>query len=166
MYQLGDYVLYGIHGVCRITGAEQRMVDRKQQEYLVLEPTNHMDSKFYLPRENPSAMAKLSPVLSREALAELLQSDAVRLDCWVEAENLRKQRYRDLICATDRVALMQMACTLYRHRMEYAQIGKKFHQCDENFLKDAEKVLSSEIALVMQLPVDQAKKFLQEQLCA
>ena len=30
MYQMGDQVVYGIHGVCRIVEEEKRVVDRKR----------------------------------------------------------------------------------------------------------------------------------------
>ena len=36
MYQQGDRVVYGIHGVCEIVGTEVRTVDRKTVEYIAL----------------------------------------------------------------------------------------------------------------------------------
>ena len=40
----------------------------------------------------------------------------------------------------------------------------RFHQSDDNFLRDAEKLLSSEIALVMELSQEEARNYLREQL--
>ena len=36
MFQLGDKVRYGIHGVCQIVGIESNKIDRKIVEYYVL----------------------------------------------------------------------------------------------------------------------------------
>ena len=164
MYQAGEYVVYGAHGVCRVLGTEKQLVNRKRTEYLVLEPLAKGESKFYLPTGNPTALGKLHPVLVREALEELLASDTIRQDCWVKEENLRKQRYRDLLSGGDRVNLLQMLSAVYRYREEQIAAGRKFHQCDDNFLRDAEKLLCSEICLVLELELPQAREYLRSHL--
>ena len=164
MYQAGDWVVYGIHGVCRVIGTEKQLVNRKRTQYLVLEPLAQAESRFYLPTENPTAMAKLRAVLSKEELTELIGSEEVRQDVWIQEENLRKQHYRDLIGSGDRVSLMKMVSTLYRYKASQAAAGRKFHQSDENFLRDAEKLLASEISLVMELSPEEARNYLREQL--
>lgn len=164
MYEVGSWFVYGVHGVCRVIGKEKQLVDRKRTEYLILEPIGQNESRYYLPMANPVAMAKLKAVLSAEELKTLLASDEVRKDCWIMEENLRKQHYRDLISNGDRVSLLQMVSSLYRYKASQSAAGRKFHQCDENFLRDAEKLLSSEIALVLELTQEQARDYLRSQL--
>ena len=164
MYQSGAYVLYGIHGVCRVVGTEIQLLDRKRTEFLVLEPLAQNESKFYLPTKNPAAMGKLKTVLTREEMESLLSSDEIRKDCWIREENQRKQYYRDLIGSGDRTSLLQMVSSLYRYKDEQAAAGRKFHQCDDNFLRDAEKLVSSEIALVMGLSAEEARDYLRSRL--
>lgn len=164
MYQSGEFVVYGIHGVCRVLGKEKQMVNRKRTEYLVLEPMAQNESKFYLPTQNPTAMGKLKAVLSRDEMDVLMASEEIRQDCWIQEENLRKQHYRDLIGSGDRVALLRMVSSLYRYKDEQAAAGRKFHQCDDNFLRDAEKLLCSEISLVMELEPEKAREYLRNQL--
>ena len=149
MYQIGDHVVYGIHGVCRITELENRTVDKKQVCYYVLEPLDQTGARFLIPTHNENAVSKLRPVLDREALEALLRSDELRVDAWIPDENLRKQRYRELISSGDRTALLQMVGTLHRHKKSQAALGRKFHLCDENFLRDAQKLLNSEFSMVL-----------------
>lgn len=164
MFEIGDWVLYGIHGVCRIVGTEKQLVNRKRTEYLVLEPLSQNESRYYLPTGNPTALAKLKTVLSAEELKTLLLSQEVREDVWIQEENQRKQVYRELINGGDRTALLKMVSTLYRYKEAQAAAGRKFHQCDDNFLRDAEKLLSSEIALVLEMAPEEARNYLREQL--
>lgn len=164
MYEAGSWVVYGAHGVCRVIGKEKQLVNRKRTEYLVLEPMGQSESRFYLPIENETAMSRLSAVLSAQELRALMASEEIRHDCWIQEENLRKQHYRDLINGGDRVSLMQMVSSLYRYKAAQSAAGRKFHQCDENFLRDAEKLLSSEISLVLEMTPEQAKSYLREQL--
>lgn len=166
MFQVGDQVVYGVHGVCRIVDEEKRVVDRKQVTYLVLDPIGQPGSKYLVPTHNAAAMAKLHKLLSREELLTLLCSDEVHTDGWIRDENQRKQTYRELVSSGSRTSLLQMLCTLYRHKAEQSAAGRKVHQCDDNFLRDAERMLSSEVAIVMELEYDQARTFLREQLKA
>ena len=164
MYQIGDCVVYGVHGVCRVIGMEKQLVNRKRSLYMVLQPLAQTESRFYLPTENPTAMAKLKTVMTKEALVELLASDQVRQEEWIPDENRRKQYYRELIGSGDRVSLMRMITNLYRYKQTQLDAGRKFHQSDDNFLRDAERLLSSEIALVMELSQEDARNYLREQL--
>lgn len=164
MYQAGECVVYGIHGVCRVVGTEKQMVNRKRTEYLVLEPLNQSESRYYLPTANPTAMAKLKQIISAEQMRSLLASDEIREDCWIKDENQRKQYYRDLISGGDRVSVLRMVHALYRYREEQTAAGRKFHQADENFLRDAEKLLTSEITLVLDMSQDEARDYLRQQL--
>ena len=151
MFQVGDRVVYGIHGVCQITGVEERQVDRKMIRYFTLEPVDQPGAKFYVPSENPAALAKLRHVISREELEELLSTSKIREDCWIVDENRRKQRYRELITSGTRDELLQMVGTLHRHKKQQIAAGRKFHLCDENFLRDAEKLLTAEFSMVLNI---------------
>lgn len=166
MFQVGEQVVYGVHGVCNIVNSEEKVIDRKRLIYLVLEPVGQPGSKYMVPTHNAAAMGKLKKILSKADLEEIIQSDAVHTDGWIADENSRKQTYRDLITSGDRVKLMRMVRSLYQHKAAQAQTGKKCHLSDENFLRDAEKLLTSEISIVMDLDQDEAKRYLRKQLNA
>lgn len=164
MYQVGDKVVYGVHGVCNIVDQEERVIDRKKVTYLALEPVGQGGSRYLVPTHNAAAMAKLRHMLSREELESLMDSEVVLADGWIKDENQRKQTYRELIGSGDWARLMQMVRTLYRHRKTQAEAGKKCHLCDENFLRDAEKLLVSEFAIVLNMEPEQAKQYIRNKL--
>ena len=164
MYQVGSYVVYGIQGVCRVVGTETQRVNRVKTEYLVLEPLDKHEAKFFMPTGNPSALAKLKPVLTAEEAIQLLESAGDDGGCWIPEENRRKQRYRELTSSGDRWALMQMLSALYRYRQVQLDEGRKFHQCDDNFLRDTERILCLEIALVLNMSVEDARADLRQRM--
>lgn len=149
VYQLGDKVVYGVHGVCNIIALEKQLVNRKRVEYFVLEPTDQPGARFYVPTQNEAALAKLRPLMSKEELSSLLASDTIEQVQWIQDENQRKQYYRELINSTDVAVLIGMVRTLHFHKKEQLSSGKKFHLCDENFLKDAQKLLFSEFSDIL-----------------
>ncbi len=164
MYQVGEQVIYGMHGVCCVVQEEKRMVDHKPVTYLALEPVGQTGSRFLVPTHNAVAMAKIRPMMTREALDEMLLSQAVREDAWIKDENLRKQTYRELIGSGDRVRLLQMVHTLYQHKEAQQAAGKKIHLCDDNFLRDAEKLLSGEFAVILGMEMSQVRKYIKDRL--
>ena len=155
MYAVGDYVVYGSHGVCRIVAEEDRRIDRKVIAYFSLEPLGQPGAVYYVPSKNPAALAKLRPLIEKHELEKLLCSDQVRNCCWIDDENRRKLRYRELIARGDLIELVSMVHALHLHKQELMSIGKRVHQCDEVFLHDAEKNLTAEFALVLEIdPLD------------
>lgn len=165
MFNCGDMVLYGMHGVCKIAAIEERKVDRKMIEYYVLEPLDQSDSRFYIPTQNQTAVSKLRPMLTQQELDTLLHTNDVREGTWIADENARKQYYRELISSGDCAALIRMVHMLHKHREEQVSAGRKFHLCDENFLKDAQKLLDAEFALVLNIPADRVGDYVQQVIC-
>ena len=162
MFQVGQKVVYGIHGVCCITELEIKNLDRQKVEYYVLEPADQLGTRYYVPTQNPSAVAKLKPLLSRQELDELLRCSTEAE--WITDENRRRQLYRELICSGNRAALIAMVRALHTHKQKQQEQGRKFHLCDENFLRDAEKLLSSEFATVLDIQPDQVGEYIRNQL--
>lgn len=159
MYQVGDTVLYGVHGVCRIIGMEERKIDRRIVRYYVLQPKDQSSARFLVPAGNPAVAAKLRPLLSKKALEELIRSEHTQSETWIPDENQRKQHYRELISSGDRAALIRMVATLHGHKAAQAAAGRKFHLCDENFLRDAQRLLSAEFSLVLGIAPEQIGEY-------
>ena len=164
MYEIGQQVLYGSHGVCTVTGVERMRFGKTKANYYILEPVEKTGAKFFVPVENEITVAKLRRLLTREELLELLHSERVRNYPWIADEGQRKLRFRELIGSGDRMELMVMICALHRHRKEQIAAGRKFHQSDENFLNDAQKLLNAEFAQVFGLEPKNVNAFILNEL--
>lgn len=164
MYESGQQVLYGIHGVCRILSIESMRFGKTRAKYYVLEPVEQPGARFYVPVDNESAVSKLRPLLTADELMGLLHSEDVRNAPWISEENQRKLRYRELINSGDRAQLMGMIGALHRHKKEQTAAGRKFHQSDENFLHDAQKLLHAEFAQVFGLEPKDVNAFILKEL--
>ena len=160
MLQVGSQVLYGIHGVCSIIGTEIRTVDRKKVEYFILAPNDQPSACFYVPAHNQAALCKLRPLLTKEELEELLVSVVGDPVDWIAVESLRKQKYKELINNGDRAAIIGMIRLLHNHKEEQLAAGRKFHLCDENFLRDAKKLLASECSVVLGISHPEVMEYL------
>ena len=156
MYQAGQQVVYGIHGVCTVTNIETKIVDRKKIPYYVLEPVDQPGACYYVPTEKPAAVAKMNPLLTVEEWQTLVSEVIAEQTVWINDENQRKLRYRELIGCGDRRAILNVVKALYTHKRQQAELGKKFHLCDENFLRDGERLLCSEMSVIMNISTSEA----------
>ena len=166
MYSVGQTVVYGIHGVCKITNIQQMRVDKRNVDFFVLEPIDQPGANYFVPCNNQNALAKLSPVLTKMQLDEMLENAKDADDVWVSDENRRKQRYKELIGSADRISLLRMIGSLYDHKKQQIEAGRKFHQTDENFLHDAEKLLSTEFSLVLGISIEDVANYIKDKLNA
>ena len=164
MFQCGDRVVYGVHGVCSISAIETQYINRKRVEYYVLIPLNQPEARFMVPTQNQTAVSKLRPLLTKDQIDALFSSDLPCDFVWISDEHKRKQRYRELVSVADRTNLIAMIRALRQHQIRQIESGRKFHMSDENFLRDAEKIISSEIAYVMGISQSDALNYIEKLL--
>lgn len=105
-------------------------------------------------------------ILSPDEADELIRSMPGQQLIWIEDEHERKEKYGEILSRGDHAELVQVIRTLYLHREKQIQRGKKLHQSDEHFLKDAERVLNEEFALALNIKQEQVSPFIAEQLRA
>lgn len=153
-------MVYGIHGVCRIEDIECKNVEHKQVQYYVLRPCGQSGAVYYVPMHNAAAVAKMRKMLTAEQLNALLQAPQLRQDCWIGEENLRKERYRQLIARADCAELIAMVRFLRAHKQQQLNAGKKVHLCDENFLKDAQRLITAEVSQILNIRPDQVEGYI------
>ena len=149
MYAQEQKVVYGIHGVCTIVDIEEKIIDRQTVQFYVLAPISQPGSKYYVPVHNAVAVSKMRLPMEREMILSMVNRLELDVSCWIDNENQRKLRYRELISNCDPQSLFSMVRLLRAHRQEQYSLGRKFHVCDANFLKDAENLLADEFAFVL-----------------
>ena len=164
MWQVGDRVVYSNQGVCDITGIQQIAQGGQTKDYLTLVPVNQPENRLYIPMHNETALSKMVPLLTEDALHQLLSSEVVRADMWEPVENKRKQIYHDLLSGGTREALMAMVHTLYTVRSRQRTLGRRLHIADELFLRDTERRLAEEISFALGMEQDDARKYLENAL--
>ena len=149
MYQCGQLVVYGSHGVCRVMDIETRNIDKKNVEYYALEPTSQQGTRFYVPVHNKAVAGKLRNLLSREQWNDLIADTVLHFEVWIPDENRRVAQYREIINRADPRELMMIVRLLHNHREKQTAGGRKFHINDATILKNAESLISVELQYVM-----------------
>ena len=132
----------------------------KRQKLVIPEPGEPAVTD--VPTQNEAAVAKLHPILTHDDWMKLLSASYLDRNVWIADESRRRVYYKEIINCGKREELLGMISALHHHKSNQIAQGRKFHISDENFLRDAEKVICSEISLVLDMPMEDAYKYIRE----
>lgn len=165
MHSINETILYGAQGVCRVTAITEKNYDGKNSKYYALKPIyDESSTTIFVPLENKTLTAKMRRVLSTDEIYELIRSIPDETTIWIENENERRDRYKEILRSGNRENLIRLIKTLYLHEQSQKENGKKLHATDEYFFKEAEKMLYDEFAHVLCIKRDQVLPFIFHQI--
>ena len=151
MFKVNDVIIYGTQGVCRISGIEEKKVGGTKKHFYVLEPVDGNGPTIFAPTGNENILKKMRSLLSEEEINRLIDSMPDGKTVWIPNVNERRELYKTLLADGNHAALIQMIKTLYARKKEREADGKRLHVMDENFFKDAERILYHEFQYVLKL---------------
>lgn len=164
MFEVGEYIVYGVKGVCRIediTHIDISGVD-KNRLYYVLAPIGENGGRIYAPTDNRKVMMR--KVISKEEANQLIEELPQIELLWVPDDKQREARYKEALGTCDYRAWVSIVKTLYLRKQERVAQGKKVTSLDERYMRTAENELYSELALTLGIPKAQMESYIKEQL--
>ena len=164
MFQIHDIILYGSRGIYQISEVSERNFRGVSKQYYVLNSIKQDGSVICVPVDSKSLQQKMRRILSSEEIYAIIKAMPYEDSIWIENESKRKEVYREIISRGDRLELIRMIKALYLHKKQQQSNGKKLHAADEQFFKEAERLLYDEFALVLNIRPDQVLPFIIEQV--
>lgn len=157
---IGSYVMYGKTGVCLVQEQKTVAVGKVSNRYYVLRPISDGRSSVFVPCDNETLVAKISPLLTREEI-DLLLSDAdrERLE-WIDDRPQRMAYYRTVTTGNDRRALIRLICCLFRKKQERQEMGKQLSAMDEATLQECMRLIDEEFSMVLAIPSSEVVNYI------
>ena len=164
MYQVNDVVVYGLHGVCRVTEITEKEFAGEAQRYYTMKPVFDNRSTFFVPTDNEASCKKMRQLLTKEEIHQMIHEIPEQSTIGVPDEKHRKETYQKIIESGDRMSILRLVKTLYKRREAQKKAGKKQHLVDERFMKEAETVLYEEFAFVLDIDRNSVLGYIQKEL--
>lgn len=164
MYKVGDTIVYSDSGVCEIVGMTTRQIMDKVLEYYVLNPIYSKNSKIFVPVGNEELVDKMKDVLTKSEICSLIQEMPNSEFAWIDNNNQRKEKFKEIIKSGNRFDLVSLIRTLYLRKKGLVEEGKKLPATDEQLYKDAEKMLFEEFAYVLDIKEDEVSTFIKNEM--
>ncbi len=162
MFNVNDTIMYGSQGVCRILDIREESFSGTPKLYYVLEPVYDANSTIYCPVD--SDKISLRKLLSLAEIYELIKLMPDTETSWIENDHERKEKFSTIVKEGDHQQLILLIKTLYFNRQSKLDAGKKPHAIDERLMKDAEHILYTEFAHVLQIKPEEVLPFITGQL--
>ena len=164
VYQVNEMIMYGTDGVCKIDSIVTKEIGGNSIEYYVLKPVYSNNSTIYVPVHNPHLKKKMHQVLTSGEIYQLIKAMPDENVVWIENENERKEKFKEIIMSGDRMSLIKMIKALYFHQQKQQEKGKRLRASDERFFTEAERILYDEFALVLNIEPEPVLPFIMEQV--
>ena len=164
MFKKGEYVIYGNAGVCQIIDISTLNMHGapKDKLYYILEPVNQNSSRVFSPIDNKKVIIR--KLMSKQDVETLISDIPNIKELLVEDEKLREQTYKDCIKSCQCRKLLSLMKTIYQRKEERLNQGKKLSATDEKYFKLAQDNLHTELAMTLQIPVNQMESYILDKI--
>ena len=162
MFEKNQLIMCGGHGVCRVVNVTGNPFDRfdKVRKFYVLEPVFEKASTVYMPVDNEKVVMRR--IMNRNEAEELIDNMTEIETVRIKEEKGREQMYKDAISTYDCQSLVQIIKTLYMRRQNRIKEGKKALSSDEQYLRKAEALLYSEMAVALDIPKEEVQGYISD----
>lgn len=164
LLKINDIVLYGAEGVCKIKDITKENFGEGIMEYYVLQPIYKDSLMIFVHTGNDHLISKMRRVLSREEIEKIILTMPEEELLSIEDESEREIKYQEIINSGDRRAVVKLIKTIYLRQKNRKEQKKNPYAIDERFLKEAEKLLYDEFALVLNVKPNQVLPLIIKQI--
>lgn len=165
MYQIGELIVYGATGVCRVTEIVAKKFSRTDPEkiYYILTPL-YQAGTITTPIENGKIFTR--PVITRdEAISLIDEIPHIHVEAY-HNPNLQQleNHYKAALESHDCIDLLRLTMSTYRKKREREEAKLKFGAVDRRYMERAENLLFGELAVALNIERDDVQAFIENRL--
>lgn len=165
MYQVGDLVMYGNTGVCRVEDiGHPQGISEKEQLYYTLAPVYDKEV-IYTPVDTKAFMR---PVMSRadaerfiDRIPEIPEELNGNRDIRMQSE-----KYRACLNTHENEDLVRLIKTVYRKNHRSMKVGRHMGSTDQQYVKRAEKLLYGELSVALGIGFEQVRPYIKKRIAS
>jgi CarD family transcriptional regulator len=159
MFKIGDLIVYGNNGVCRVIdiGTLDSKCALKDKVYYTIEPFYNSGTKIYTPVDNDKIMMR--PIISKEDALELIDNIKDMGELGISDEKSRESDYKETIKKCDCKELVKMIKTIYLRKQSRIKEGKKVTSSDAKYFRIAEDSLFGELAVSLGMDKEETREY-------
>lgn len=164
MFSIGDYMVYGINGVCLVEDICASPFDKKDtRTFYMLKPLGaSAGSVIYTPTDN--VQVPMRPLMSRGEAEALIVQMPVIAPLEIPMEKMRRDIYRQTMQSCNPVEYVRLIKTVHKRRAEMLEQHKRLSETDSDFERNAKISLYHELAVVLGVQYAEVEPYLLSRL--
>ena len=165
-YKIGENVVYGTNGICKITDIKKMTLSPiiGERNYYVLEQINSKMSTIYVATDNEALCSKMRYVLTENEILEILHGARENSIEWIDDRKVRAQAFHNILLSGSHEELLLMIRCIYMKSREASENHKKISDSDSNMLHSAEKTVREEFAFALNIAPESVGRFIRREL--
>lgn len=164
MYNIGEIIVYGGNGVCKVEDISFRKspFSDKKEQYYTLSPI-YGNGKIFIPVDTKMYMRK---AMDRQQAYELIDSIPSLEIRDLENVNMKyaAEYYQSFMSTHEYEDLATLIKTIHVKNADAQQNGKRMGSTDGNFIRKAEDILYGELANALGIEQSEVKAFIADRL--
>ncbi|MBS5883841.1 MAG: CarD family transcriptional regulator [Clostridium sp.] len=162
MFKINDYVVYGSNGVCKVTDIEQVTLRNEELEYYILSPVYNEKMTIKTPVNNQKILMR--ELMTKAEIVNLLKEISKNETVEIEDSRRRVEEYKAIIKRGNAEELIKVINSIKLEKDEKNSIGKKLNKTDEDIMISASKQLYQEMAIVLEIDVDEVQDYIKNNI--
>lgn len=164
MFEVGEYIIYGNTGVCRVAEIKKMAPPGTKADklYYALDPVYDKGRRVYTPVSNEKVLMR--KILTAKEADELINSVSQIDTLQIRDEKLREEKYKEAMRTCSCVEWVRMIKTLYLRGKSRQAEGKKITSSDARYLHLAEENLYGELSIALKIPKDKVEDFITQRV--
>lgn len=164
MFGVGDYIVYGMNGVCRVEeiGPMHLSGVDSDKDYYTLAPLYTKGSRVFTPVDNQKV--PMRAVISKEEALTLIDEMKSINEMDVIDDKQRESAYKEAIKSCDCREWIRIINTVSKRREQRLAQGKKMSACDERFIKTAQDNLYGELAISLSVKKEEVEEYIERRI--
>ncbi|MFT4006771.1 MAG: CarD family transcriptional regulator [Lacrimispora sp.] len=100
--KIGDVIIYGSHGICKVTGLQDMCMDEKIRPYYVLKPVYNTAATLYVSAISDRRKTEIRRILSADEIFSLVKKISDKDYIWNNDNHKRKELYSQILADGNR----------------------------------------------------------------
>lgn len=160
MFEVGDMVVYGAQGLCRVeqVGPLPMKFADKSKQYYTLRACKSPGMTIYAPVDNPTVVMRAP--LTREQAEALIEAIPGIETTHIADNKEREVHYRAALHGCDCRELLRLLKSLHGRHLARVKSGKRDMAIDEKYFRLAQEQLYSELSYALNIAPDAVEDYI------
>lgn len=163
MFNVDDYIMYGKTGVCKVVDiTNEKFINGEKRKYYILSPIYNNDTVIKIPLDNDKV--PMRKVISKGDMTALINDIPNMEILWIDDEKKRIAQFETMLKSGQCEELIKLIKSIKFSKKYARSIGKKLEEPDRDIMKEAERLLTEEFAIILNVYPNEASSYILSQI--
>ena len=159
MFNVDDYIMYGKTGVCKVVDiTNEKFINGEKRKYYILSPIYNNDTIIKIPLDNDKV--PMRKVISKGDMTALINDIPNMEILWIDDEKKRIAQFETMLKSGQCEELIKLIKSIKFSKKYARSIGKKLEKPDRDIMKEAERLLTEEFAIILNVYPNEASSYI------